>query len=88
MSLLDHLQTWKDGKSKIFAAERFVVSITPTLGMRRRPDTLRSMEMASSAGQLFGKMAHLSSRHWTNNLSKQLCRLLVSSPPPQSWETA
>lgn len=36
MSLLDHLQTWKDGKSKIFAAERFVVSITPTLGIEKK----------------------------------------------------
>lgn len=36
MSLLDHLQTWKDGKSKIFAAERFVVSITPTLGNEKK----------------------------------------------------
>lgn len=36
MSLLDDMQTWKDGKSKIFAARRFVVSITPTLGDEKK----------------------------------------------------
>jgi hypothetical protein len=32
MNLLTDLQQWKEGKSKIFAAKQFVVSITPVLG--------------------------------------------------------